>query len=70
LSRADLRAVDQYTAEFDDLIVQFLRLVFLSVLWSQKDVSAREALGAHMAKRYLQGREAGAPRSKWPAASL
>jgi len=58
LSRADLRAVDQYTAEFDDLIAQFLRLVFLSVLWSQKDVSAREALGARMAKRYLQGREA------------
>jgi DNA-binding CsgD family transcriptional regulator/PAS domain-containing protein len=58
LSRADLSALDQYAAEFDNLIVRFLRLVFLSVLWSQKDISAREALGARMVRRYLQGREA------------
>src|SRR5579859_441769 len=58
LSRADLRALDQYAAEFDNLIVRFLRLVFLSVLWSQKDIGAREALGARMVRRYLQGREA------------
>ncbi len=57
LSRADLKALDQYAAEFDKLIVRFLRLVFLSVLWSRKDVSAREALGARMVRRYLQGRE-------------
>jgi DNA-binding CsgD family transcriptional regulator/PAS domain-containing protein len=57
LSRADLRALDQYAAEFDNLIVRFLRLVFLSVLWSQKDVSAREALGARIVRRYMQGRE-------------
>jgi DNA-binding CsgD family transcriptional regulator len=57
LSRADLRALDQYAAEFDNLIVRFLRLVFLSVLWSRKDVGAREALGARMVRRYLQVRE-------------
>jgi DNA-binding CsgD family transcriptional regulator len=58
LSQADLKALDQYAAEFENLIVRFLRLVFLSVLWSQKDISAREALGARMVRRYLQGREA------------
>jgi DNA-binding CsgD family transcriptional regulator len=58
LSRTDLKVLDQYAAEFDNLIVRFLRLVFLSVLWSQKDVAAREALGARMVRRYLQGREA------------
>jgi DNA-binding CsgD family transcriptional regulator len=58
LSRADLRALDQYVAEYDNLIVRFLRLVFLSVLWSQKDVGAREAIGARIVRRYLQGRDA------------
>jgi len=58
LSRADLRALDQYAAEFDNLIVRFLRLVFLSVLWSQKDVGAREVLGARIVRRYLHGHEA------------
>jgi hypothetical protein len=58
LSRADLKVLDQYTAEFDNLIIRFLRLVFLSVLWSQKEIGAREALGARMVRRYLKGREA------------
>ncbi len=58
LSRADLRALDQYAAEFDNLIVRFLRLVFLSVLWSQKDVGAREVLGTRIVRRYLHSREA------------
>jgi len=58
LSRADLRALDQYAAEFDNLIVRFLRLVFLSVLWSQKEVGAREVLGARIVRHYLHGREA------------
>ena len=58
LSRADLRALDQYAAEFDNLIARFLRLVFLSVLWSQKDVGAREVLGARIVRRYLHSREA------------
>ena len=58
LSRADLRELDRYAAEYQNLIVRFLRLVFISVLWSQKDVRAREALGARMVRRYLQGREA------------
>jgi DNA-binding CsgD family transcriptional regulator len=58
LSRADLRALDQYAVEFEKLIVRFLSLVFLSILWSQNDVGAREALGARMVRRYLLGREA------------
>ena len=58
LSQADLRALDQYAAEFDNLIARFLRLVFLSVLWSQKDVGAREVLGARIVRRYLHSREA------------
>src|SRR4051794_39741323 len=41
LSRADLRELDLYAAEYQNLIVRFLRLVFISVLSSQKDVSAR-----------------------------
>ncbi len=57
LSRADLRALDQYAADFDNLIVRFLRLVFLSVLWSQKEVGAREVLGARIVRRYLHSRE-------------
>jgi DNA-binding CsgD family transcriptional regulator/PAS domain-containing protein len=58
LSRADLRTLGQYAAEFEDLIVRFLRLVLLSVLWSQKELGVREVLGARMVRRYLQGREA------------
>lgn len=58
LSRSDFRALDRYTAEFDKLIVRFLGLVFLSVLWSQKDIGAREALGARMVRHYLLSHEA------------
>lgn len=58
LSRTDLKVLDQYATEFDSLIVRFLRLVFLSVLWSRKDIGARDALGARMVRRYLQRREA------------
>jgi DNA-binding CsgD family transcriptional regulator len=58
LSRTDLRELDRYAAEYQNLIVRFLRLVFISVLWSQKDVNVREALGARMVRRYLQAREA------------
>lgn len=61
LSRSDLRSLEQYAAEFDKLIVRFLRLVFLSILWSQRDVSAREALGARMVRRYLSERNASQP---------
>jgi DNA-binding CsgD family transcriptional regulator/PAS domain-containing protein len=57
LSRADLQALDQYAAEFDNLIVRFLRLVFLSILWSQEDVGAREVLGTRIVRRYLHNRE-------------
>jgi DNA-binding CsgD family transcriptional regulator len=57
LSRSDLQAVDAYAAEFGELIIRFLKIVFLSVLWSQKDVRAREAIGLRMTRRYLQALE-------------
>ena len=57
LSRADLRALDQYAEEFGELIVRFLKIIFLSILWSQKDVGAREAIGLRMTRRYLQAFE-------------
>ncbi len=53
LSRTDLCALDQYAEEFGDLIIRFLKIVFLSTLWSQKDVGAREAIGLRMTRRYL-----------------
>jgi DNA-binding CsgD family transcriptional regulator len=53
LSRSDLRALDQYATEFENLIARFLKLVFLSVLWSQKEIGAREVLGLRMTRRYL-----------------
>ena len=61
LSRSDLRALEQHAAEFDKLIVRFLSLVFLSILCSQKDAPAREALGARMVRRYLSERHASEP---------
>ena len=62
LSRCDLRALDQYATEFENLIVRFLKLVFLSVLWSQKEIGAREVLGLRMTRRYLL--EQGASRTR------
>jgi DNA-binding CsgD family transcriptional regulator/PAS domain-containing protein len=54
LSRSDLRELDQYAEEFGELIVRFLKIVFLSALSSQRDISAREAFGLRMTRRYLQ----------------
>jgi DNA-binding CsgD family transcriptional regulator len=54
LSRADLRELDEYTQEFGDLISRFLKIVFMSMLWSQKDLGARESIGLRMTRRYLQ----------------
>ena len=54
LSRADLLVLDEYAQDFGELIIRFLKLVFLSTLWSQKDVGAREAIGLRITKRYLQ----------------
>jgi DNA-binding CsgD family transcriptional regulator len=61
LSRSDLRDLDQYAAEFDKLIIRFLRLIFLSVLWSNRDIGPREAMGARVVRRYLLGREVSRP---------
>jgi DNA-binding CsgD family transcriptional regulator/PAS domain-containing protein len=58
LSRADLEALDRYAQEFGELIVRFLKIVFLSILRSQNDVGAREAIGLRMAQNYLQAFEA------------
>jgi DNA-binding CsgD family transcriptional regulator len=57
LSRADLRALDQYAEEFGELIIRFLKIIFLSILWSPKDVGAREAIGLRLTRRYLQAFE-------------
>jgi DNA-binding CsgD family transcriptional regulator len=57
LSRADLRALDEYAQEFGELITRFLKIIFLSMLWSQKDFGAREVIGLRMTRRYLQGFE-------------
>lgn len=54
LSRLDLKALDEYEQEFGELIVRFLKNVFLSILWSPDDVRAREAIGLIMVQRYLQ----------------
>jgi DNA-binding CsgD family transcriptional regulator len=53
LSRADLRLLDQYTEEFGELLIRFLKNVFLSMLWSQKDVGARDLIGLRMTRFYL-----------------
>jgi DNA-binding CsgD family transcriptional regulator/PAS domain-containing protein len=57
LSRTDLQVLDEYAQEFGELIIRFLKIVFLSILRSQNDVSAREAIGLRMAQRYLQAFE-------------
>jgi DNA-binding CsgD family transcriptional regulator/PAS domain-containing protein len=57
LSRADVQTLDQYAQDFGELIIRFLKLVFLSILRSQNDVSAREAIGLKMAQRYLHAFE-------------
>jgi len=57
LSRADLKALDEYERECGELIIRFLKIVFLSILWSPNDASAREALGSIMTRRYVQAFE-------------
>ena len=54
LSRADIEHLERHEQEFGELIVRFLKIIFLSVLWSQSDIGAREAIGARMTQRYLQ----------------
>ncbi len=53
LSRQDLKTLDQYVDEFGELIVCFLKIICLSVLWSQDDIDAREIIGVRLARRYL-----------------
>lgn len=53
LSRADLRALDRYIDEFGELIARFLKIICLSVLYSQHDIDNREIVGLRLARRYL-----------------
>jgi DNA-binding CsgD family transcriptional regulator len=69
LSRMDLKALDQYAEEFGELIVRFLKIVFLSILQSQNEVGVREAIGLKMVQRYVDAFEPAAgiaysPKSK------
>jgi DNA-binding CsgD family transcriptional regulator len=67
LSRMDLQALDQYAEEFGELIVRFLKIIFLSILQSQNEVGAREAIGLKMVQRYVDAFEPGiadSPKSK------
>jgi PAS domain-containing protein len=69
LSRMDLRALDQYAEEFGELIIRFLKIVFLSILRSQHGVSVHEAIGVKMVQRYLEAFEpvsgiSGLPKAK------
>jgi DNA-binding CsgD family transcriptional regulator len=57
LSRTDLQVLDEYAQEFGELIIRFLKIVFLSSLQSQNDVGAREAIGLKIAQRYLEAFE-------------
>jgi DNA-binding CsgD family transcriptional regulator/PAS domain-containing protein len=57
LSRTDLQDLDRYVQEFGELVVRFLKIVFLSILWSPNDVNAREVIGLRMAQRYLRAFE-------------
>src|SRR5437764_4620643 len=55
----DLQTLDQYAQEFGELIVRFLKLVFLSILRSQNNVGAREAIGLKLVQRYVEAFEPG-----------
>ncbi len=59
LSKMDLKALDQYVEQFGELIIRFLKIVFLSILRSHTELSARESLGLKMAQRYLEAFAAG-----------
>ena len=56
--------LEQYEQEFGDLIVRFLKIVFLSTLSSETEISFREAVGFRMAQRYLEAFEPFAAASK------
>jgi DNA-binding CsgD family transcriptional regulator len=64
LSRMDLQALDEYAREFGELIIRFLKIIFLSILRSQNQLRAREALGLKIVQRYLEGSGAGSTKSK------
>ena len=53
LSQSDLKELDEYSSEFGSLITRFLTAVYISMLWSQSDVTARETIGLRMVQRYL-----------------
>jgi DNA-binding CsgD family transcriptional regulator len=70
LSRQDLQVLDEYAEEFSDLIIRFLKIVFLSILRSQKEIGAREAIGLKIAERYLDALQPLSRTSTLPAPGL
>jgi DNA-binding CsgD family transcriptional regulator len=68
LSRSDLRVLDRYAEEFGELIVRFLKIIFLSILWSPAHVGGREATGLRMAQRFLPRANSGGGPPSPPAA--
>jgi DNA-binding CsgD family transcriptional regulator len=53
LSRADLQLLNQYTEEFGELIVRFLRNIFISMLLSPDEFAERDLIGLKMTRLYL-----------------
>jgi hypothetical protein len=53
LSKADLKALDEYIDEYGELITRFLKILFLSSLWAQDNVVQRESMGLRMVQQYL-----------------
>jgi DNA-binding CsgD family transcriptional regulator/PAS domain-containing protein len=53
LSKSDLRELDRYADELGELIVRFLKIVFLSILASPKHVGTRAAMGVVLVQRFL-----------------
>jgi DNA-binding CsgD family transcriptional regulator/PAS domain-containing protein len=57
LSRTDVKSLDEYEHEFGELIIRFLKIVFLSILGSPNEVRAREAIGLVLTRRYVEAFE-------------
>jgi DNA-binding CsgD family transcriptional regulator len=60
LSRADLQLLDLYTDEYGELIVRFLRNIFMRMLWSPNEFAERDLIGLRMTRLYLDDFDASA----------
>ncbi len=70
LSRADLAVLDEHEREFGELIVRFLKIVFLSTLWSANDVHGRESIGLTMTQRYVHALNLSEEKSETSSSSV